>query len=473
MPTWKPRGTMRRLSLSLITVVAWLLPVADANAKIAFAWSVPELLGTGTNGVARSVAEAARAQPTDILLQACAPDAKWSLDGKDVKPVATGRCQFRLDLGDHAEHKLELSAGGESVEQQVQARYLVIVSIGDSVASGEGNPDVSNPLEPGWLEPRCHRSMRSGAAQAADAIATSDPHTAVVFLPLACSGASVPEGLLGSFEGVQPNRSLGPLPPQLDQLEALERARQIDAVLLSVGANDVYFGPLVRFCVVAQPCPKRRFDPAHPEREAADRDTPSAEAVHAKAQSMLPSHYRELAERLQRMKQLDPDRVIIVEYFDPTHNERGETCKRLLPKVTPDETEWAQADLLNPLNAAVREAARRYKWQLVAGVQKAFLEHGICASGSMSWVRTWNASIGRGARLSGTLHPDSAGHLATASLIAPVLANVVGVDPGGAVAQTSGAGDDEGTGVAWWWLTVAALLGAGLALAIELGIRHK
>jgi hypothetical protein len=70
------------------------------------------------------------------------------------------------------------------------------------------------------------------------------------------------------------------------------------------------------------------------------------------------------------------------------------------------------------------------------------------------------------------LHPNSAGHLATAALIAPVLADVVGVDPGGAVAQTSGAKDNENTGVAWWWLLAAALAGAVLALLIERKISH-
>jgi lysophospholipase L1-like esterase len=459
---------MRRLSLHVLAIglSTWLLSSAPAHAKVTFAWSVPELLGGGTTGVARSVDEAAQPRPSDILLQTCARGAKWSLDGTDVNPIATGRCVLRLDLGDHATHKLKLSVGGDSVEQVVQARDLLIVSIGDSVASGEGNPDVPDPFDPQWLETRCHRSMRSGAAQAASAIASSDPHTAVVFLPLACSGASIPAGLIGPFAGVQPNGRLGDLPPQLDQVEALERRRHIDAVLLSVGANDVYFGPLVRFCVFAQPCPRRRFDPKAPDGEARNRDTPSAEAVHADAQRALPGHYKELNERLQRMN-VKPASVIIVEYFDPTHDERGDTCERLLPGISPEETEWAQTDVLDPLNGSVREAARQYGWQLVAGVQKAFLDHGICASGSLSWVRTLGRSIGRGARLSGVLHPNSAGHLATAALIAPVLANVLGVDPGGAVAQTSGTKDNESTGVAWWWVLVAAVCGAGLAVAIE------
>lgn len=51
---------------------------------------------------------------------------------------------------------------------------------------------------------------------------------------------------------------------------------------------------------------------------------------------------------------IDPARVIMVECFDPTHDEQRETCAALLPFVTPGVTEWAQEAILAPLNRGVR-----------------------------------------------------------------------------------------------------------------------
>jgi lysophospholipase L1-like esterase len=453
---------MRRLTL--VAAALALLPVSAAHAQPAFRWTVPERLQGGTVGVARSLAQAATPAPTDVVLTTCARDPTWALDGKDVQPRPAGRCNFRLDLGDAAPHTVKLTAGGESAEQTVQARDIVIVSIGDSVASGEGNPDVPSVVAPEWLESRCHRSMRSGAAQAAAAIAAGDPHSSVTFLPLACSGATIPDGLLGPYAGVQPD-DRGDLPAQVDQLAELQRRRPVGAVLLSVGANDVDFGPLAEFCLAVESCPDRRFDPARPLREASDPATPTAELVHAAAQRELPGRYDELAGGLTHAG-IDPGKVIVVEYFDPTHDERGDTCPALLPGITPEESQWAQDVVLGPLNAAVRDAAQREGWKLVGGVQAAFLDHGICAPGSLRWVRRIDESILRGAGISGPLHPNSAGHLATAALIAPVLADVLGIDPGEAVAQASGAEGNEGTRVAWWWIPIAALVGAAIASGV-------
>jgi lysophospholipase L1-like esterase len=307
--------------------------------------------------------------------------------------------------------------------------------------------------------------MRSGAAQAAAAVAAGDPHSSVTFLPLACSGATVPEGLLGPYAGVQPDRALGDLPAQVDQLADLQRRRPVDAVLLGVGANDVDFGPLAEFCLAVADCPNRRFDPEHPLREAPDPATPTAEAVHAAAQRELPARYDRLAGALTHAG-IDPAKVIVVEYFDPTHDEHGDTCDELLPGITPAESQWAQDVVLGPLNVAVRDAAQREGWKLVGGVQEAFLDHGICAPAPLRWVRRIDESLLRGAGVSGPLHPNSAGHLATAALIAPVLADVVGIDPGDAVAQASGAEGNEGSRVAWWWIPIAAVVAAALAFGV-------
>jgi hypothetical protein len=115
---------------------------------------------------------------------------------------------------------------------------LIIVGIGDSMASGEGNPDVPVTLHPDtgiapaydenellqskptfdlrvgvprretlhapalWIDRRCHRSIYSWQARVALGVALTEPqHHSVTFLSYACSGAEVLPGLLYPWEG--------------------------------------------------------------------------------------------------------------------------------------------------------------------------------------------------------------------------------------------------------------------------------
>src|SRR3546814_6617011 len=100
-----------------------------------------------------------------------------------------GRARINVDLG------------------RVRAKDLLIVSIGDSMASGEGNPDgytwvpaLNNHITD-WVYRRCHRSKTSGHALAAKAIEDASDKTSVTFLSYACSGGTFNSGILGTYEG--------------------------------------------------------------------------------------------------------------------------------------------------------------------------------------------------------------------------------------------------------------------------------
>src|SRR4051794_3613356 len=91
----------------------------------------------------------------------------------------------------------------------VNPRDYFIVSIGDSFASGEGNPDVPcrgfngcADEDPVWQYKDCHRSEWAGPSRSALALESSSDQSSVTLLHLACSGATVPKGLLASFNGV-------------------------------------------------------------------------------------------------------------------------------------------------------------------------------------------------------------------------------------------------------------------------------
>ena len=123
----------------------------------------------------------------------------------------------------------------------VWVRDRLVVGMGDSFSSGEGNPDtpveidrysrrahlnisyVYDPAEQairsvaayslpvrmqnvpaGWLDRKCHRSAYSYHLRTALQIALADPkHSAVTFLGFACSGAEITEGLLFPYKGVE------------------------------------------------------------------------------------------------------------------------------------------------------------------------------------------------------------------------------------------------------------------------------
>lgn len=96
----------------------------------------------------------------------------------------------------------------------------LLILLGDSFGSGEGNPDIAGALsqrdfnaefddQPIWLDKRCHRSMHASAAHAAMDLASmkngeandNAEHRSVTFLSFACSGAKLTEGLLGRYNG--------------------------------------------------------------------------------------------------------------------------------------------------------------------------------------------------------------------------------------------------------------------------------
>ncbi len=123
----------------------------------------------------------------------------------------------------------------------VKVRDFVVASMGDSFASGEGNPDLPatldtqrsirpryRPDENGtkladfgvprrksrgdgtiapfssarWVDRRCHRSMYSPHARAAIALALSgDRHHAVTYVSFACSGAEITDGVFWPQDG--------------------------------------------------------------------------------------------------------------------------------------------------------------------------------------------------------------------------------------------------------------------------------
>ena len=252
--------------------------------------------------------------------------------------------------------------------------------LGDSVAAGEGNP--------GWQNSRCHRSAAAGALGAAAALERADRRSSVTVVHLACTGASINAGLLGDFAGITSVPG-GVIPAQVGEAKRLIGPRRPDAVLVSVGANDVGFATILNRCLLIP------FHNCAGQQDALDR-----------ALNRLAGAYARLASALTGILGVRVE-VYLTEYFTPLRDERSRPCQVL--NMSASESEWADRNVVRGLNAAIATAAVRHGWQQVTGVYAEFGPHGYCASTGSRSIRTLPESLARQGDVLGAFHPNEAG----------------------------------------------------------------
>ncbi|MGE3149554.1 MAG: hypothetical protein AB7K04_10865 [Pseudorhodoplanes sp.] len=262
---------------------------------------------------------------------------------------------------------------------EIAVRDVLIAGMGDSVAAGEGNPDrpvalddggfcfrrffggtLSEYFRPGragfrgnkacdpgtgatggtnssaewarynaaWFSSACHRSLYSYQTRTALALAIQNPHLAVTYLPLACSGASIDLGVFNAQRARECPSSgscATTAPAQLPRLQealALARkrdpARTLDLVLLTVGANDIYFSGLVAHAIVQSGTERTLFQNGGmittvPEsQKLLDREFPAA--------------FQKLRAALKPIVGGNLARVVFVSYGHPSLQADGTSC---------------------------------------------------------------------------------------------------------------------------------------------------
>lgn len=120
-----------------------------------------------------------------------------------------------------------LPNGGEATVTVVPQDRLIL-GLGDSFTSGEGNPErpalfsgapwtggnlpardpdpvslAAKDTRAQWTDRWCHRSVYSWQIRTALEAALSDPHQSFTILPYGCSGATITEGVLYEYDGVE------------------------------------------------------------------------------------------------------------------------------------------------------------------------------------------------------------------------------------------------------------------------------
>ena len=367
----------------------------------------------------------------------------WRIDNG---PRVVAGCRYEHIFSTLGPHEVELTTTGvsgrsTSSTQTIDLRDYLIVSLGDSYASGEGNPEVrgtyaiafppcrqegkvqlTTPCVQGvsqraaWTGDACHRSSWAGPAQAALSLEREDPHSTVTFVSLACSGATIEEGLLGRQVNRPPDRL-----PQVDALaERLcppvavcagpDPQRRVDALVISIGGNDIGFEDIVKACIrLVGAC----------TGETIPEDSPVAEARPKLARLGL--RYVELFRAINA--KLNIASVFLTENADAWIGEDGQFCMlRGFPLGTAiqrDDVRWLHQNVLQPLNATERRIAQTLGWIYVDGIADPFHGHGYCAADP--WFVTYAESWARQGDDRGTFHPNRQGHRVIARRINEVV----------------------------------------------------
>jgi hypothetical protein len=378
----------------------------------------------------------------------------WSFDDGDGPPrQQTFDCaepvNLRVRYGPPTVATVDVSSGPDApqrVATQIRVRDIFIAGLGDSIASGEGNPDrpislsdegfcfrsylgtaaaqYYRPSRAGykggraceapdtlpnwqrnaalWFNSACHRSLYSYQTRTALALAVQYPHIAVTYLPLACTGATIADGLFGGQRAREcpPSKSASTcsagVNAQLDELrDAVTAAkrrqpdRQLDLVLLSIGANDIYFSGLVADVIVETKTERALF-----RRTGVMSSVDDSRAALARD---LPQGFNKLRDALRPLVG-DLSHVVYVSYANPALASGGAPCPGgragfdIHPSFNADPQRLAnvvgyvQNEFLPQLKALAQcqsgvlcrdPAADRMT--LVENHQAAFADHGFCA----------------------------------------------------------------------------------------------
>jgi hypothetical protein len=347
---------------------------------------------------------------------------------------------------------INVEIGGRKVaEVMTRVSDLFIVGMGDSFGAGEGNPDVPVRLSPTrsinydegssglrgyparmgpwraigdkefieenarWQDQACHRSLYSHQLRVALQLAVEDPHRAVTFVGVACSGAEIASGLFLRYKG----HEWVPNPPALSQLSAVadaqcggrardqefpqayhiqgkleelmgglvlrkcdaDEARKIDLLLLTIGGNDIGFTRLVANAVLADGSMLRQlggwFGQVYGFTEAGEHLDLLDDRLAAVNRAV---HW------LLHLPWPESDRVILTGYPPMALLEDGNSAcpdgnagMTVLSDFFLSETKAREGNTAaERLHATMQDAARQHGWTFVEDHRKVFRGRGIC-----------------------------------------------------------------------------------------------
>ena len=137
------------------------------------------------------------------ILKRCKPQIEYGTNKCEIQdPCFQGLIDQSYDISVTVQ-----GSSLDAVKQRISIEDTLIVAIGDSHSAGEGNPhrrrDFWRGEKASWWDARCHRSLLSGPALSAAFIARQNPGQSVTFLHYGCSGASINNGIVRPWRGLE------------------------------------------------------------------------------------------------------------------------------------------------------------------------------------------------------------------------------------------------------------------------------
>jgi len=374
---WASRFVNRLCVISQGTCLrSYLTPGSSLNANFNEPYLVPDY---------HRIAVTAEGAPAGALCT-----WRFVTDGKNATPdikrnqACNSEVFARVPYGKVTHVQLFVATQPEdaqpSVTTEIAVRDFLIAGLGDSIAAGEGDPDREIALANGgfcfrrfgmfaaasyfrpsrrgysgdrscsgdlayadddtikwfkedavWMDPACHRSLYSYQVRLALALAIENPQIAVTYIPLACSGSTIANGLLGEVQARQSDCAINPgncsrfVKGQIDTLQRvmnaahrIDKNRKLDLVLLTIGANDIGFAGLTANVMISHNMPEFRIFGA----AGLISDVQAART----ALKTLPGQFVKLREALRPLMDNKMDHVVYVSYANPALYNNGQPC---------------------------------------------------------------------------------------------------------------------------------------------------
>lgn len=252
----------------------------------------------------------------------------------------------------------------------------------------------------------------------------------MTFVSPSCSGARTQHLVDTTYEGIVPGASLRPQIPQLVHQLAPptgSAARVPDATLISIGVNNIAFGPLLEYCAIyTSKVVAGVVNGSHPTLcedtsvsasgdgtggvKEFSRNDKSNKTLGQAVDSLiaaLPQRYDEVAAALERSHLVKPSTVYISQYPQFWFADAHHVCGG--PPTSPffsGTWSWLGREG-DKLNAAVSAAARHHGWHVITVPASLFYDHGYCNTVRLSWFVP--VSFSRYYNKAGAFHPTKRG----------------------------------------------------------------
>lgn len=296
---------------------------------------------------------------------------------------------------------------------EITPNDILIVALGDSFASGEGNPDQTKlggqviwadatPPDPIFVKnwnhalsskydvtenhKFSHRSTTVWSSLTAIQIEKSDPHTSVTYVNLGSGGAEI-EDLINRNQ----EKDLGTMPfKQIEEATTIIGDRKIEALTLNIGGNNLGFmsaiisyifnrdKDLIRTAImIGDWSIATAENPLYPKLLDL---IPNVDWEHVSGFISLPNLYDQLNSKIkQNFPKLD--NVYIMQYPDICNG-----CEEVLeynihnadlnPRVNKSEIQHSETYLRGPLNKLIVEKASKFGWVCLSS--DSWGNHGAC-----------------------------------------------------------------------------------------------